>query len=70
MAEITITENWDKTRMKIKRRYKDLTEEDLQFTPGKEDLLIENLMKAIGQDRKYVVFMLKKIQLNNDTNRL
>lgn len=69
MAEITIND-WDKTKTKIKRKYKDLTDEDLQFTPGKEDVLIDHLMKAIGQDRKYVVFMLKKIQLNNDTNRL
>ncbi len=70
MAEIQINNEWEKVRIKIKRKYRDLTDEELAFTPGKEEELITRLMNAISKDRKYVVFMLKKMLLNMDTNRL
>lgn len=70
MADLQIGNNWEKIRIKIKRKYKDLTDAELSYTPGNEEALVNNLMKAIRKDRKYVEFMLKKMSLNNDTNRL
>ncbi len=70
MAEIQINNEWEKISIKIKRKYRDLTEADLAFTPGKEEELITRLMHAISKDRTYVVFMLKKMLQNMDTNRL
>lgn len=70
MAEIQINTEWDKIKVKIKRKYRELTDEDLAFSPGKEEELITRLMSAIRKDRTYVVFMLKKMLLNMETNRL
>lgn len=70
MAEIQINNAWDKVKIKIKRKYKDLSDEDLNFAPGQEEELINRLMSAIRKDRTYVVFMLKKMLLNNESNRL
>lgn len=70
MAEIQINNEWEKISIKIKRKYRDLSEADLAFTPGKEEELITRLMHAISKDRTYVVFMLKKMLQNMDTNRL
>lgn len=70
MAELEINKSWDKLKIKVKRKYRDLSEEDLAYTTGQEEDLINRLMKAIGKDRTYVVFMLKKMLLNMDNNRL
>ncbi len=70
MAEIQLNNAWDKVKIKIKRKYRDLSDEDLNFTPGQEEELINRLMSAIRKDRTYVVFMLKKMMLNNESNRL
>ncbi len=70
MAEITINEGWDKIKIKLKRKYRDLRDEDIQFNPGNEEKLITDLMRLINQNRDYVVFMLKKFQHNMGNNRL
>lgn len=70
MAEITINQDWEKIKIKIKRKYRDLSEEQLSYSPGQEEALITTLMNAIRKDRSYVVFMLKKMIANKDTNRL
>jgi hypothetical protein len=70
MAEITISEGWDKIRTKIKRKYSHLTDAMLPFSPGQEEELIRNLMNLVHRDRKYVVFMLTKFQHTMDSNRL
>jgi hypothetical protein len=70
MAEVEIYKSWDKLKTKVKRKYRDLSEEDLAYTAGQEEELINRLMTAIRKDRNYVVFMLKKMLLNNDNNRL
>lgn len=70
MAELTIQGNWDQIKMKIKRKYRDLSDEVLNFQPGNEEQLIQNLMQAIRKDRKYVEFMLRKMTYNSESNRL
>lgn len=70
MAEIQINNQWDKLKIKIKRKYREINDADLSFSPGKEEELITNLMQLIKKDRNYVVFMLKKMLINNDNNRL
>lgn len=70
MAEIQINNDWDKLKIKIQRKYKTLSDNDLVYSPGKEEELITRLMAAIHKDRNYVVFMIKKMLLNKDNNRL
>lgn len=70
MTNIKINAEWEMIKVKVKRKYRDLTDADLAYTPGQEEELITRLMKAIRKDRTYVEFMLKKMLLNMDTNRL
>ena len=71
MAEITISkEDWDRLKLKVKRKYRELSEEDLAYTPGDEEKLIQHLMTRLRRNREYVVFTLKKGLANIDTNIL
>ncbi|RFZ82640.1 hypothetical protein DYU05_10670 [Mucilaginibacter terrenus] len=71
MAEITISDkDWQRVKIKVQRKYNHLTDEQLQYTPGDEEGLINRLMALINRDRKYVVFTLKKALVNIDNNRL
>ena len=70
MAEITLNQDWEKIKIKIKRKYRDLSDEVLKFQPGNEEQLILSLMQAIRKDRKYVEFMLRKMTHNIENNRL
>ena len=71
MAEISITQkDWERVKIKLKRKYNHLTDEQLQYAEGQEDSLISNLMHLVTRDRKYVVFTLKKALVNIDNNRL
>ncbi|WP_069659499.1 CsbD family protein [Arcticibacter eurypsychrophilus] len=71
MAEISITpENWERLKLKVKRKYRDLTEEDLAFHAGEEEQLILRLMGRLKRTREYVVFTLQKGLVNIDNNRL
>lgn len=71
MAELSISsEDWSRLKLKLKRKYNQLTDEDLQYEQGGEEKLILHLMDRIKRSREYVVFTLKKGLANIDTNRL
>jgi hypothetical protein len=71
MAEISISnKDWERVKIKIKRKYNHLTDEQLQYSEGGEDRMISNLMNLVHRDRKYVLFTLKKALVNIDNNRL
>lgn len=71
MAEITISsENWERLKYKLKRKYNHLSDEDLAFEPGQEETLISHLQERLRRKREYVVFTLKKGLLNIENNRL
>jgi len=71
MAEISISnKDWQRIKIKIQRKYNHLTDEQLQYSEGQEEGLIDNLMQLVNRDRKYVVFTLQKALVNIDNNRL
>lgn len=71
MAEITISnKDWQRVKIKIQRKYNHLTDEQLQYSEGQEDSLINKLMDLVKRDRKYILFTLKKALVNIDNNRL
>ena len=71
MAEISISNNdWERVKIKIQRKYNHITDEQLQYSEGQEDSLINKLMELVKRDRKYVLFTLKKALVNIDNNRL
>ncbi len=71
MAEISISKsNWERLKLKIKRKYNHLTDGDLAYEEGQEEELILRLMDRIKRTREYVVFTLKKGLVHIETNRL
>jgi len=71
MAEISISnKDWQRVKIKIQRKYNNLTDEQLQYTEGQEEGLITNLMHLVNRKRDYVVFTLQKALVNIDNNRL
>lgn len=60
MAEITISDkDWKRVKIKLQRKYNHLTDEELQYTAGQEDSLINRIAELVNRDREYVVFTLK-----------
>ncbi len=71
MAEISISNSdWDRLKLKVKRKYNHLNDGDLAYQEGQEEELITRLMSRIKRNREYVVFTLRKGLVNIDTNRL
>ena len=71
MAEIIISNSeWDRLKLKIKRKYNNLSDEDLSYQQGQEEELIVRLMTRLKRKREYVVFTLKKGMEFLETNRL
>jgi hypothetical protein len=71
MAEISITnEEWKRVKIKIQRKYNHISDQQLNYTQGQEETLINTLMSLVNRNREYVVFTLKKALVNIDNNRL
>lgn len=48
MKTATIREHWNITKGKLKRQFAQLTDDDLVYTEGQEDELIERIQKRTG----------------------
>ncbi|TAE42413.1 MAG: hypothetical protein EAY66_00760 [Sphingobacteriales bacterium] len=71
MAPLIINpQHWERLKLKLKRKYNHLSDNDLLFEPGNEEKLIANLAQRLNRNPDYVVFTLHKGLLNIDNNRL
>jgi len=71
MANFTLTpENWQKVKIKFLRKYRELAATDLQFVPGQEDQLVQQLMKLVNRNQAYVEFTIRKALADPSGNRL
>lgn len=71
MAEISISnKDWERVKIKVKRKYNHINDDQLQYSEGQEEALITRLEGLMNRDRKYVVFTLRKALVNIDNNRL
>lgn len=60
--DFKITGNWDEQSSDLKEKYAQLTDEDLEFEPGKEDELISRVETRLNKDREEVINILRKGQ--------
>lgn len=71
MASFTLTEEtWQKVKIKFLRKYRELAQKNIAFTPGKEDELVSELMDLVKRDREYIEFTIKKALADPEGNRL
>jgi uncharacterized protein YjbJ (UPF0337 family) len=55
MDKLEIKGNWNILKGKFKQKYSNLTDDDLQYTEGKEDELLGRLQKKTGKTRDELV---------------
>lgn len=61
MANFKLTsENAQIVKTKFLRKYRDLVSADIDFAPGKEDELVQKLMKLVKRDERYIEFTIQK----------
>ena len=54
MSSLTAKGNWNIAKGKLKQKFAQLTDDDLQFADGKEDELIGRIQKRTGQAREKI----------------
>ena len=54
MNKLELKGDWNITKGKIKQKWANLTDDDLQFAAGKEDELIGRIQKRTGEARENV----------------
>jgi hypothetical protein len=71
MASFTLTpESWERVKIKFLRKYRDLTQANLSFSPGQEDQLVQQLMQLVKRDQAYIEFTIRKALADPAGNRL
>lgn len=61
MSNWKIKGNWNEMKGKLKQEYGRLTDDDLQYTEGKEDELVGRLQQKLGKTKDEVRDMIDKI---------
>lgn len=61
---------WEVLRVKLKRKYNALSDEDLQFEEGQEEQLVARLAERLRRTKDYVFFTLSKGLIDLSGNRL
>jgi uncharacterized protein YjbJ (UPF0337 family) len=52
-------ENWSEQKLKLKQKFSNLTDSDLQFAPGKQDEMFGKLQTKLGKSREELNAVLK-----------
>lgn len=71
MVTFKITDaDWAVLKLKLQRKYNHLTDVDLAYKAGEEEILIDRLAKRLGRNRDYVIFTLSKQLADLESNSL
>lgn len=54
MNKLQLKGDWNITKGKLKQKWADLTDDDLQYIEGKQDELIGRIQKRTGESREAV----------------
>lgn len=60
MDDLRIKGNWNETKGKLRQKWAELTDDDLQYTEGKEDELLGRLQKKTGKSKDEVRRMINE----------
>lgn len=59
MDTLSIKGKWNELKGTLKKKYADLTDDDLLYEEGQEDKLIGKLQQKLGKTREEVISLLK-----------
>ena len=68
MNTLTIKGNWNIAKGKLKRKYAQLTNDDLQYSEGLEEELVGRIQKRTGQAREAIERTVKECLDAPETN--
>ena len=57
--------SWEEVREKLKETNINLTDEDLDYEPGKEDELLERLQQKINKPKKEIRELIESVAVNS-----
>jgi len=60
MNKLEIKGDWNITKGKLKQKWAQLTDDDLQFAEGKQDELVGRIQKRTGETREAIEKALKE----------
>jgi len=60
-TSLSIKGNWNIIKGKLKQKYAQLTDDDLQFVEGKEDELIGRIQKRTGLGKDEIIVVVDEI---------
>ncbi len=61
MDRLEIKGNWNEMKGKVKQHWGNLTDDDLQYTEGREDELVGRIQKKTGSSREEVINYLRSL---------
>ncbi len=61
MNKLKIEGKWNEIKGKLKRKYGELTDDDLSYTKGKEDQLLGRLQKKLGKSKDEIRKIINRI---------
>ena len=64
MQQLKLSEPWEDVKEKIKESNIELTDEDLQYTPGKEEELLNRLSKKLNRTPDEVKAWIESVSFN------
>ena len=66
MDELKLNAPWEQVKERLKENDIHLTDEDLQYEPGKEELLLERLSGKLGKGKEETKAYIESISANED----
>ena len=61
MDKLEIKGNWNQIKGKLKKKYAELTDDDLSYTEGETEELLGKLQKKTGQSREALIDEIKSM---------
>ena len=66
MINLSLKSPWDEVKERLKENNLDLTDDDLVYTPGHEEELLDCLQKKLNKDLQAVKAYIESISANTD----
>lgn len=60
MEELEIKGNWNELKGKLKKKYGELSDDDLVYTKGQEDELVGKLQKKLGKTKEEILKLISE----------
>ena len=64
-SKLRLSSSWEDVREKLKETNINLTDEDLEYEPGKEDDLLERLQHKLNKPKEEIRMLIESLDVNS-----